>query len=225
MEQLKKDCEETYQEVVHQLDQLEGTEYTEIANNVKIGLHNRLQDIVSCVASMIKDNPSERVYKGVEYIRVDGKEFRVACIATCNKGEGRKAIGTVGVAFGEKVAWNTGMSVQCNKVNFKTTKIWGMLLAMRIAVARNYERILIVMDDYASAQKILDELNSGKLSEEKGYETLVEKFKKYKEGGLEIRAAVEVEHAQVMAGAGQTFKVAEKEAKKALEIAKKETKN
>ena len=224
MERLRKECEEAYQEVVRQLDPLEGTEYAGIADEIKIGLHNRLQDIVSSVASMRDDECVKGDYKGVEFLKINGEKFRIACIATCNTGEGKRALGTVGVAWGEKLDWNTGMRVQVNKVNNKTTKIWGILLAMRVGLARKYERVLIVMEDHVSARKILEELMSGKLDDCEGYETLAVKFKEYQEKGIVVQAAGEVEHASVMASAKQTFKVAEKEAKKALEIAKKEMK-
>ena len=108
MERLRKEYEEAYQEVVRQLDPLEGTEYAGIADEIKIGLHNRLQDIISCVASMRDNETIKGEYKGVEYMKINGKEFRIACVATCNTGEGKKAIGTVGVTLGEKLDWNTG---------------------------------------------------------------------------------------------------------------------
>ena len=38
MERLRKECEEAYQEVVRQLDPLEGTEFAGIAVKIKIGL-------------------------------------------------------------------------------------------------------------------------------------------------------------------------------------------
>ena len=75
MERLRKECEEAYQEVVRQLDPLEGTEYAGIADEIKIGLHNRLQDIVSSVASMRDDECVKGDYKGVEFLKINGCDF------------------------------------------------------------------------------------------------------------------------------------------------------
>ena len=50
-------------------------------------------------------------FKGVEYVVRGDERFCVCGLAIMLTGEGSKAIGVVGVSWGEKIKWNSGLKV------------------------------------------------------------------------------------------------------------------
>ena len=91
-----------------------------------------------------------------------------------HSGDGVNAVGGIGVAWGEKVAFNMGSKVQTSVVNKRTCELWGILFACCIAEARKCARILIMTEEVSYTRKLL---MNGKLDGYDDCKVIVEKIK------------------------------------------------
>ena len=139
-------------------------------------------------------------------------------------GEGSKAIGVVGVSWGEKLKWNSGLKVSSNMENKKTALIWGILVALRVACARGYSKIMIATENPDLTRVMLRDLEEGKLENSDVYAALVRKFKQYKERGVTAVAPNDIEIKGIVSGSAGFLKDAKAIAKKTFDEAKKAAK-
>ena len=154
----------------------------------------------------------------------DGDRYVVCGLVTMLTGEGAKATGVVGVSWGEKLKWNSGMKVSSNTVNRKTATIWGILVALGVASARGYERIMVATENPDFARGVFRELEEGKLEGSEAYAGLVRKYKEYKARGVTAVAPDANEIAGIKSSNLKVLEDAKKIAKKTFEAAKKEAK-
>ena len=139
-------------------------------------------------------------------------------------GEGAKAIGVVGVPWGEKLKWNSGMRVSSNVVNRKTATVLGILVALGVASARGYDRIMVATENPDFTRGLFRELEEGKLEGSDAFVSLVHKYQQYKQRGVTAVAPDMVEQAGIESSKLEVLKDAKAIAKKTFEAAKKEAK-
>ena len=85
-----------------------------LCNNIRANILNTLDGCQTADTSK---------FKGVEYI-VRGEERYCVCgLVTMLTGEGSKALGVVGVSWGEKLKWNLGLKDSSNMVNKNSGEI------------------------------------------------------------------------------------------------------
>ena len=88
MEQIKIVCRDIRNNIVGHLDPLEGTDYDEVSNRVKIELERGLQDICNIFEGYQEADTSN--FKGFEYLLRDGDRYVVCGLVTMLTGEGAK---------------------------------------------------------------------------------------------------------------------------------------
>ena len=172
MDEFKKECDHLIDEVMNCLEILNGTEYSEVANDVRIMLTNKVNDLKTFVE--VKEIAKEG--GGVKTYVIDGKRVKICYMSAIVEGQGVGAVGGIGVSWGEKVDFNMGMQVQTNEVNRMTTELWGILVAMSIAEARKYKSILIVTDEVTYTNRLVKMIKDNTIKEKVGSEVLVNKL-------------------------------------------------
>ena len=189
MESLVIEFNKTMEEVMSRMEVLEGTEYEECINEVRIVLSNRMEDLKNMIQKAseeesVKINPKNRVLTKES----GGKTYRVCFTGIKVTGAGTGASGGIGVAWGEKTPMNLGAKVVTNSVTQETARVWSLVVAAQIAVARNYPGIIVVDDNPGACRKIMQETLEGKLDDRKNLQVLVEKLKEMC-GKIEIEIA------------------------------------
>ena len=172
MDEFKKECDHLIDEVMSCLDILDGTEYSEVANDVRIMLSNKMKDL----QTFVEGKQIAKEGGGVKTLVVDGKRFKICYVSSIVEGHGSDAVGGIGVSWGEKVDFNMGMQVQTNEVNRKTTELWGILVALNIADARKYKNIMILTDEVTYTRRMLKMIMENTLKDSVGSEVLVTKL-------------------------------------------------
>ena len=219
MEGFNKACRDIYNEVMGQVSVLEGTEYTEVSHSVKVIMESRFKDLLASIEAAKEVDQTK--YQGVEYIERGKDKYRVCGLGVRVAGEGAAAFGAVGVSWGEKLKFNTGMQVKSNVVSKKTSEIWGILVALGVASARKYTKIMVATDHPDYTRIVLKELKDGKLANIAIFEALDSKFKDYMKKEIEVETPNDVEHAAIDSSPSNVIKDAEKIAKKVFEDVKK----
>ena len=164
--------------VMSKMEVLEGTEFAECKDDVRIELSNRLEDIKNMIQSAsekgkVKVNPKNLVLTQEK----EGKTFRVCFTAMKVTGSGTGANGGIGVTWGEKTPINIGAKVVTNTVTQETARMWCLVVAAEIAEARKYPGIIVVDDNPSACSKIVQDVRSGKMDGRKDIEVLVKKMK------------------------------------------------
>ena len=165
-------------EVMSKMEGLEGTEFADCKDDVRIELSNRLEDVKNMIQSAsekgkVKVNPKNLVLTQVK----ERKTFRVCFTGIKVTGVGTGANGGIGVTWGEKTPINIGAKVVTNTVTQETARMWCLVVAAEVAEARKYPGIIVVDDNPGSCSKILEDAMSGKLDGRKELEVLVKKVK------------------------------------------------
>ena len=222
MEQIRALCNNIIANVVRNLDPLEGSVHSVVADKVRFELEKGMEDILNTLDGGETADTSK--FKGVEYIVRGDERFCVCGLAIMLTGEGSKAIGVVGVSWGEKIKWNSGLKVSSNTVTKKTALIWGILVALGVACARGYSKIMIATETPDVMRVMLRDLEEGKLENSDVYAALVRKFKQYKERGVTAVAPNDVEIKGIVSGSAGFLKDAKAIAKKTFDEAKKAAK-
>jgi len=220
MDKVKAECQKLVSDVMGHLDPLEGTEYSHLADSVRIELENKIKDLLEAIQNTKELDLGK--FKGVEYVERDGVKYRVCGMSTMLTGGGSQAKGYVGVSWGERIRWNTSAKVQSNVVEKKTAEVWGILVALSVASARKYKAIMVATEHPSFTRVVLKELKDGKLANLASFEALDEKFKEYIGKGIEIEAPNEVEQAGIESSSRGAIKDSKGLAKKLLE---KDSKN
>ena len=175
MDKFCTECANIVEEVVKQLEGLQGTQHEELIDNVRICLSNGLDELTTFV-------DSEKIVKkdgGVKVYIVEGHKVRVCQMVAYQSGDGVNAVGGVGVAWGEKLAFNIGSKVQTSIVNKRTAELWGILVACCIAEARKYGRIMIMTEEVSYTRKLLMNVMDGKLDKYDDCKLIAEMIKSY----------------------------------------------
>ena len=219
MDKFRSECSGIVEEVVKQLEGLNGTQHEELIGNVRICLSNGLDELSTFVESekIVKKDGGVRVYM------VGGHKAKVCQMVAYHSGDGVNAVGGIGVAWGEKVAFNMGSKVQTSVVNKRTCELWGILIACCIAEARKYARILIMTEEVSYTRKLLMNVMSGKLDGYDDCKVIVEKIKEYS-GRVDVTIPDDVQTAVIRSSQENVLKECKKLAKEALKEAKNEMK-
>ena len=209
------------EEVMSKMEKLEGTEYAECKDDVRIELSNKLEDVKNMIEAAsgkekVKVNPKNRVLTQER----GGKIFRVCFTGMKVSGTGTGANGGIGITWGEKTPTNIGAKVVTNSVTQETARMWCLVVATEIAEARKYPGIIVVDDNPVAASKLVNDMMAGKLDGRKDLEVLVKRLKEKSEKvEIEIARGAEKEifEATGKAAKGEAKKIASKmheEAKK-----------
>ena len=112
MDSFNREALKIIDDVMQHLDVLQGTEYANCADDVRIELTNRLEDLAAMVQSKadLEVNPKATI----QTIWLDNRKYRICHINTQIAGEGIKAFGGVGVAWAEDISYNIGLQVTTN---------------------------------------------------------------------------------------------------------------
>ena len=218
MEAFKNEVDRITEDVMQHMDILQGTEFSECINDVRLELTNRLGDLISMVheKNEIQVNPKAVV---TTYF-LDGKNYRVCHVTAMVAGEGNRAFGGVGVAWAEEIPYNTAMRVATNTVNKRTAELWGIVVAAKVALTRNYQHIMIASQNFTYTRRLIQELRAGNLDNTE-CSILAAKIREYEGTGLEIRIPDEVEDAVVKSSGKAIMTKSKKLAKEAFLEAKR----
>ena len=218
MEIVKSEARRVVDDVLAHLEVLEGTDYADCVNKVRIELTNRLEDIVCMIQSNneLEINPKSTI----NTMWIERKKYRICHVAVQLAGEGKNAFGAVGVVWAEEIQYNVSMQVMTNTVNKRTSELWAMAIAAKTAKTRDFKHIMIMTDNYTYTKRLLKDLEEGKLDNTE-CKVLVEKIREYMNEGLEIRIPDEVEDACIRSGSTAVVKKAKKLAREAFQEAKK----
>ena len=218
MEAFKTESYKLIQEVMLHLDILQGTQFSDCIDDVRLELTNGIEDLTMLVQNSHDLKVDARAIVGTHV--VGGKKFRICHIATMVAGEGCRAIGAVGVSWGESIPYNMGMRVGTNTVNKKNAELWAIAVAAKTALTRGYRHILVSSQNFTFTRKLMQNLNEGKLDNTECH-TLVIKIREYKNQGLDIMIPDEVDDAVVTSSGKRVAEKAKKLAKEAFQEAKR----
>ena len=218
MEAFKNESYKLIQDVMLHLEILQGTQFSDCIDDVRLELTNGIEDLAAMVQNSheLKVDPKAVVSTQV----VGGKKFRICHIATMVAGEGNRAIGGVGITWAESIPYNMGMRVATNTVNKKNAELWAIAVAAKTALTRGYRQILVSSQNFTFTRKLMQNLNEGKLDNTECH-TLVNKIREYESQGLEIMIPDEVDDAVVTSSGKRVAEKAKKLAKEAFQEAKR----
>ena len=219
MDKFRSECTNVIEDAMKYLEVLQGTEYEELINDVRISLSNGFEEL----ATFVEAEKLAKKEGGVKVVMIEGHRVKVCYMTAYCSGDGRNAVGGVGVAWGEKIQFNMGTKVQTNVVNKRNAEIWGMTVACCVAEARKYSRIMIMTEEITYTAKILRDLESGRMDNFEDCKVLVEMFKKYS-GKVKIMLPDDVLWAEYKSSQENVIKESKKKAKDALKNAKTEMK-
>lgn len=220
METFRETSSRVVNEVMSHLDILEGTQYSEVMNDVRIALVNGLRDLREIVVENkeeIKINPKA----AVGTLQIEGRKYRVCHMASQTGGIGLNAVGGIGVAWAEQAAFNMSMKICTNVVNKRNGELWGIVVAAKTGIARKFDKIIIATDDYTYTKRVMKDLKEGKFDEKDECKMLVERIREA-EKKIEIRIPDEIEAGIIASTGDKVKKVSIKLAKDACVEAKKE---
>ena len=223
MDCFKNHCRGIVDTVMGHLQVLEGTEYSDTGDLVRIDLSNMLQDLTLMVErnDILQFNDK----RGLRCVTSGGIRYRVCHLSTVFAGEGGKAAGGVGLAWGEGVEFNAGMKVITNVVNKKTAEMWGLLAIAATCEARRYKEVMIVTENCNFTRRLLLDLKDKKYDGSPDCGRLSEQFQKVFDSGLDIKIPDDVQLACIQSSMDKVSKTAKKLAKSAFDQAKRENKN
>ena len=218
MESFKSEISKVVEDVMQHLDALQGTQYVDCVDNVRLELTNRLEDMAAMVqnSAEISVNPKSVV----KTIWLDGKNYRICHISAQIGGEGCRAFGGVGVAWAEEIPYNISLPVLTNTVNKRTSELWAITAAAKIAITRNYNHIMVSSPNFTYTRRLMKELDEGKLDNSE-CRILVTRIKEFRNAGLEIRIPDEVDDATIKSGSPKAVEKANKLAKEAFQEGKR----
>ena len=220
MDAYKEKTRRVMQEVMSRVTVLEGTEYSDVINEVGIELEQglkELREIVEEKKNEIEVNPKMSVLT----LTTAGEKYRICYVTNLVGGQGAHAFGGVGVAWAEKCSHNMGMKICTNEVNRRNGEIWGIIIAAKTAVARKYPRIIVMTEENTYTTRLMRDIRGGKLDEVEGCKVLVEKIKEL-DGEVEIRIPDEIEVGMIGTSGQKIMLISRKMAKEAYRDAKKQ---
>lgn len=222
METIVIELNKILEDIMGKMEVLEGTEFAECKDDVRIEMSNRFEDLKEMIEKANKEgkvniNPKSLILThGME-----DKLYRVCFTQMRVAGSGIEAAGGVGVAWAEKSKLNLGAKVITNTVNNVTARMWAIVMAAGIAEARSYPGIIIVDENPVACRKILQDLETGILDGKTELEVLAKKLKELM-SKVEIRIASGDQKALFEVGGKEAKGEAKKLAVKMFEQAKRE---